>query len=251
MDKLNFEKEKTIMRNPSEAHQTQFDKNLPTILKRTSCGIASFYSGLKYLGYNNGSFPKFLTKYISTNRFNVPTYYTTSNIEGDTLKIPIIYTPQEQKGDNNRVANLVSSLSNGENMKIEKLNNPNNQFNPAFTIAHGFDHRGIQPFLQTSGLSIKSELEENNNLPDSLEKDSVILASVRANKLGYPLYAKLLTEHISTHIITIYDIVEIGDTKAVLFSDPAFLNGQEGLQIRDLDTMKSCTEKFSLLSKTP
>jgi hypothetical protein len=251
MDKLNLEKGEITMTHPAEAHQTQFDRNLPTILKRTSCGIASFYSALKYLGYKNGSFTQFLTKYISSNSFNVPTYYASTNINGYEFKTPIIYKPVEKAEDQIEVAKLVNSLNNGDNVKIEKHNsNPQNAFNPAFTLAYGFDHRGINPFLKNSNIPLKSELHENNNLPDSLERDSVILASVRANEIGYPLYAKLPTEHISTHIVTIYDIVEIGDTKAVLFSDPAFISSQEGLQVRSLDTMKSCTEKFSLITQT-
>lgn len=246
---LNFKKEGRMRRLPSQSHQTQYVKELPIFLRRTSCGIASLYTALKYLGYENGEFVDFLVKYISFGKYNVPTYYTNTKVNGYTLNVPITYLPQEGEGDYGKYKQLFNSLDNTKLVELNREYNPNNPFIPTYTAIHGFDHRGINPFLKDNNILLKAELFETNDLPDSLGNNSAILASVDMSQLGYPLYAKLPTEHISTHVITIFRIEKLGDTNVALFSDPAFLNSTEGgVQVRSLDTIRDCTSHFTIIS---
>lgn len=245
MDKL--EKGET-MKNPIEAYQTQYDKRLPQILRRTSCGIASMYSALNYLNQDLGSFPQFANDYVSLNSLNIPTYKAKMNMDGKDISIPLAYKTTENNVDDNYARNLVTSLSNGEPLYMEKEDNPNNEIIQTFSVDKGFDHRGIQPFLDKNNIPLKAELTMDSNIPSHLEKGSVILASVDMKDFGYPLSAQLPQEHISTHIVTIYQITKLGDTDVALLSDPAFVNPEEGIQVRSIESLRSCTNKFTTIS---
>lgn len=247
MNKL--EQEKNMLK-PIEIPQTQFDKELPTILQRTSCGIASLYTGLRYLGYNLEDFPLFARDFISIGQFTVPTYYIGTNIRGMETNIPVDYLPKEDPNDELRIHSLVRSIGNGGVFQLYKKENTDKTIQPqmAFTISKGFDHRGVQPFLESLSLPLKATIYETNELPDKLEEGSIILASLRQNELGYPIAAKLPTQHISTHIVPILQIGKIGETNVALFSDPAFIDPTDALQVRDTDSLRSCTEKFTVIS---
>lgn len=233
--------------SPRDAFQTQFSPDLPIILQRTTCGIASLYGGLKYLGYDLKPYPSFVAEYISSGTFDVPTHYLQGQIGKQWIDIPVDYYPEEKPGDLEKTNRLVDSLGNNTTQTIKREFNHDHEKQMAFTIAKGFDHRGVNPFLQKISLPLEAELVENSNLPDSLEPESFILASVRHNDLGYPASAKIPTEHISTHIVTILQIGRIGNTDVVLFMDPAFIDPGDSIQIRSLEMMRSCTQKFTYI----
>ena len=240
------------MKNPIETFQTQFATELPTMLKRTSCGIASLYSGLRYLENDVGTFPDFVTKYVSSNRFNIPAYYAQTSLNGKPFEVPIFYDPNDTPQNLDIASSLVSKFHNGEPVKVERRHTPQSDVNLAFTLLHGFDHRGINAFLKEHNLPFSAELIESNRLPTSLtdSDNSIILASVEHKHLGYPTYAQIPTEHISTHIITIYKIFQLGGTTVALFTDPAFIDPREALQIRSLEALKQCTAKSSVITLT-
>lgn len=251
MDKL--EKEVENMKNPTETFQTQFDPRLPTMLKRTTCGIASLYSGLKYLGHEVGEFPDFAMKYINSNKFNVPTYTANLTHDQKDFKVPILYNPQDTPETLDLASNIATKFNNGGITKIERTHTPDEEMNLAFTISNGFDHRGVNPFLKQLNLPLSAKLVETNELPQSLteQDNSVILASVEHKYLGYPAHAQIPTEHITTHIITIYNISKIGNTTVATFSDPAFLDPRDAIQVRSVDFLKNCLIKSTVISGLP
>lgn len=247
---MNKLEKQEYMLQPIEIPQTQFDKELPTILQRTSCGIASLYTGLRYLGHNLEDFPLFARDFISIGKFTVPTYYIGTNIRGLETNIPVDYITNEDSHDESRIHSLVRSIGNGGVFHLYKKENTDQTVQPqmAFTISKGFDHRGVQPFLESHSLPLKASIYETNQLPEKLDQGSIILASLRQKELGYPIAAKLPTQHISTHIVTILQIGEIGETNIALFSDPAFIDPTDALQIRSVESLRECTEKFTIIS---
>ncbi|MBU1120017.1 hypothetical protein KKA50_02390, partial [Patescibacteria group bacterium] len=127
-----------------KSFQTQFDPTIPPILQRTSCGIASLYMGLSYLGKEVGKYPTFLQRYIHHGSYNVPTYSMSMNIAGIDTKVPISYFGNGAQTNEQAHINSVLAPFENLNMKNPITREVNEGVNPkrAFTIEHGFDHRG-------------------------------------------------------------------------------------------------------------
>jgi len=246
MDRI--EREKSML-TPIEIPQTQFDKELPVMLQRTSCGIASLYTGLRYMGYRLPDYSIFARDYVSSARYSVPTYFARTQVRGTPLDIPIDYYPSETTNDLDKANKIASSLGNGDIFHIWKKEGDSSiQPQMALSLSRGFDHRGVNPFLHQLGLPLKAEIIESSKLPDYLDPKSFILASIRQNELGYPISAKLPTQHISTHIVPILQIGEIGTTKLALFADPVFINPEDALQVRSVQSIEACMEKYTIIT---
>ncbi len=251
-----MDKEKTTVEKNDllNTFHSQFDSNVPPLIQRTSCGIASLYMGLKYFGKEVGDYPNFLRKFIEHGSFNIPVYSMNMKIGGIETKVPISYFGNNTTNDEQEHLNKV--LAPFSNLKLEnritREINPNANPRRAFTIEHGFDHRGIDSFIR-EGLNIDDmdvTLIEGNQLPDNLSENSILLASVMQNKLGYPARLTTFKSAIATHVIPIVGIGTLNETNVALYADSAFLTPQDGLQVRTLDTLNDAfAGKYTIITE--
>ncbi len=237
-----------------KSFHSQFDQEIPPILQRTTCGLASLYTALSYLGRELPPYPEFVKMYIEHGSYNIPVHTTKMPIAKTTVNVPVAYTDPnaslaEEYAEISKALSPFSNLS--LNSPIERSFDPTKEPKRAFTIANGFDHRGIDSFLKED-LNINDisvEIRETNELPDSLPGNSVILASVVQSKLGYPARLTTFKSSIATHVIPIVQIGELNNSRVALFSDPAFLNTQDGLQVREVETLESSMAgKYTMLT---
>lgn len=251
---MNPEKSKMEKGNLVKAFHSQFDQEIPPILQRTTCGIASLYTALSYLGRDLPSYPEFLKKYVEHGSYNIPVHTVNLPIGRGQVKVPIAYAKPGASlaEENTEVSNALSPFSNLPlNAPIERSFDPNQEPKRSFTIANGFDHRGIDSFLKEElGIDdISVEIRESDKLPDVLPENSVILASVIQSKLGYPARLTTFRSSIATHVVQIVQIGELNNSKVALFSDPAFLNTHDGLQVREVESFESSLAgKYTILT---
>lgn len=251
---MNPEKAKMEKGNLVKAFHSQFDQEVPPILQRTTCGIASLYIALSYLGRDLPSYPEFLKKYIEHGSYNIPVHTVNLPIGKGQVKVPIAYVSPDASPieENAEVSKALAPFSNLPlTIPIERAFDPNKEPKRAFTIANGFDHRGVDSFLKEElGIGdITVEIRESDELPDSLPENSVILASVVQSKLGYPARLTTFKSSIATHVVPIVEIGDLNSSKVVLFSDPAFLNTHDGLQVRDMSSFESSMAgKYTILT---
>ncbi len=251
---MNPEKPKMEKGNLMKSFHSQFDQEIPPILQRTTCGIASLYTALTYLGRDLPPYSEFLKKYVEHGSYNIPVHTVSLPIGRDQVKVPIAYVRPDASlaEENTEVSKALAPFSNLPlNTPIERSFDPTKEPKRSFTIANGFDHRGIDSFLKEElGIDdISVEIRESDELPDYLPENSVILASVVQSKLGYPARLTTFKSSIATHVVPIVQIGELNNSRVALFSDPAFLNTHDGLQVRELESLESSMAgKYTILT---
>ncbi|MBU1120023.1 hypothetical protein KKA50_02420, partial [Patescibacteria group bacterium] len=70
------------------------------------------------------------------------------------------------------------------------------------------------------------------------------------DKLGYPARLTTFRSSIATHVIPIVGIGELNGSTAVLFEDSAFLDVQDGIQVRTLESMNAALAgKYTIITE--
>lgn len=230
---------------PIEAFQSQFDQALPIPLQRTVCGITSLRMAMKTYGYlSNMSFSEFTADWINQTSFDVPALGVSTEISGHPVTVPVCYNLKElSHQDMQEAIEFAKQLHVDPTTNILNIQNGHTP-TTGFTIRNGFHHRGIKPFMDRHNIPIESELLEKTTIQDIISlfkenRERKVLLSVRHNDLGYPSQYKIPGGAISTHIILIHSHEVIGSTDVLTFSDPAFLNKQDGIQSRTADALQA------------
>lgn len=233
--------------------ECQFNGELPVCLRRTACGITSLYNAITVI--ENGTkddFKNFTKKYVNYPRFNVPAFGVIFEDSFSDTTIPILYAKNSDNVEilRKEAYELIDLLNEHRPYRIERIDNPNFIPRMGFSLKYGFDHRGINGFLNENGYNLKSELFESEKIPNFLENNSCILLSVDHKHLGYPVGKHILSNpnHISTHIVCITSINDIGNTKVATYIDPAFENDNQTISRSLSNLQEAYSGRYSIIS---
>jgi hypothetical protein len=241
--------------DPRKSFETQFKSDIPTELQRTTCGIASLTIALKHLFPENNIDPYgLLIAYIQQGQYNRETLGYLARIRGRAVRIPVAYRLENETPTNyqENAVKLLENLRSVNKSPLERIDNPRGQYQPSFTLANGFDHRGVKTFLKQYPVSV--ETTENKPLDEiftEIKNDKcVALISCNHENLGYPLHYKILNStpsHIPTHVVCAINSTTLGSSDIITFTDPAYLNATDAIQTRTLHSLENAYNNISTI----